>query len=201
LNLIKRNEVDIIFGSVKLLRQTKLWENVHLVVSEEIGIPENLSGRGQISEKDEGRFGTTIRMPLFQAKDTPNLLVYTPIPLPIVLIESLYPTFTISTITSKDDIPKSSTFPFDQRTRAYKHLLSEVQHKRQGYIVLPQKGHDDVFSLTQTLDFAQALNKEFLPNVKLGIFSSHMSREDKIRVFDDYQRRRIDLFSNTLCLR
>ena len=56
LNLLKRNEVDIVFGSIKLLRQTKLWSNVHLVVSEEIGIQENLTGRGQVSEKDEGCF-------------------------------------------------------------------------------------------------------------------------------------------------
>ena len=157
----KRNEVDIVFGSIKLLRQNKLWSNVHLVVSEEIGIPDNLTGRGQVSEKDEGRFGTTIRMPLFQSKETPNLLVYTPIPLPIVLIESLYPTFTISTITSKHDIPKSTTLPSEERNRAYKFLYDEVQRKRQGYIVLPQKGHEDVFSLSQTLDFVQALNKEF----------------------------------------
>ena len=68
-NLLKGNKVDIVFGSIALLRQTKLWSNVHLVISEEIGIPNNISGQGQVSEKDQGCFGSTIRMPLFQNKE------------------------------------------------------------------------------------------------------------------------------------
>ena len=94
----------------QLLRQTKLWSNVHLVVSEEIGIPDNLTGRGQVSKRMKTFWYHHSHAPLFQSKETPNLLVYTPIPLPIVLIESLYPTFTISLLQTR--YPQKYHFAF-----------------------------------------------------------------------------------------
>ena len=79
----------------------------------------------------------------------------------------------------------------------YSAVQKELEEGRQAYIVLPRQNKTDLLSLQEALSMAGKLGEAFLPDARIGVYSTEMSRLDRIRVFEDFQHRRIDVLFYT----
>lgn len=154
---------------------------------------QSLNIRLVIMEENSG-FGESFKNPILRTKPVPDLLVLTPTPMPVSALETVYVDLNISLIPHTDIVfPKSTFLTSRHRAEAYASLLEEVQKGRQGYIVLPSKNGKDLLGVKETLQMAGALNAELLPGVRIGVYCSGMNTDERIKVFEDFQSRRIDV--------
>ena len=139
-------------------------------------------------------FGRSFNNPILRSKPIPDLLVLTPTPMPIIALETMYIDLDISLIpTTNIVMPKCTFLSSKFRSQAYASLLEQVQEGRQGFIVLPSKEGKDLMGVKETLQMACALNAELLPGVRIGVYCSGMNTDERIKVFEDFQARRIDV--------
>ena len=154
---------------------------------------QSLNIRLVIMEENSG-FGESFKNPVLRTKPVPDLLVLTPTPMPVAALETVYVDLNISLIPHTDIVfPKSTFLTSKYRAEAYASLLEQVKNGRQGYIVLPSKDGKDLLGVKETLQMAGALNAELLPGVRIGIYCSGMNTDERIKVFEDFQSRRIDV--------
>ena len=91
----------------------------------------------------------------------------------------------------------SVVFPQAARTDAYQAVREAVDEGRQAFVVFPVGESGDLLGPDDALRYAQALQSEALEGARIGVYCSAMSREDRVRVFEDFQHRRIDVLVAT----
>jgi len=174
---LRRGEAHVVYGTRSLLDQKLEWRRLGLVVVEE-----------------RGPFGTVSPASLQRKAATPDLLVVTRAPIPSSLAFTVFGEFDVSVVPVLDP-PRVSAkvFTADERSNAYARARELVEAGEQAYIVFPVKDGRDLLSLDDALAMARALNADAFPSARIGVYCSTMSREDRSKVFDDFQRRRIDV--------
>ena len=177
LDAIRRGEAQVVFGTQALLQKSVTWKRLGIVVAEERG------PYGMLDVEALGRRGTR-----------PDLLVIPRAPIPSSLAFTVFADFDVSTLHSGSPRPvQCETFASSARDDAYTSLREVVASGRQGYVVFPVRDGRDLLSVEDAVRTAQALRKDLLPEARMGVYSSEMSREERSRVFDDFQQRRIDV--------
>ena len=96
-------------------------------------------------------------------------------------------------ISSKVRLPTTVLYTATARDEAYESAKGEIEAGRQGYIVLPQRGGKDIVSLTEALSMAKGIRERYFPDSRIGVYCSNMAREERLKLFSDFQSRRIDL--------
>ena len=139
-------------------------------------------------------FGTNIPYGFIKRSPSPDLLVFTPTPQPIHILETVYADFALSTITVKDRIlPQTRCVAPENRDPVYAKLNSLVVEGRQGLIVWPVKDGKDTMDAKQALQVAGAIQGRYLPDVRMAVYCSSMRTEERLKVFEAYQNKRIDV--------
>lgn len=175
---LDRNELQVIFGTEELLKP----ENQHKV------------GLVIIEDTDEKSALEKIAQVLPKKKIKPDILFFTPSPLSLSSIERYFSSMSLSILkTPKISHPRTLNCTTEQRKDVYAAVQKELQEGRQAYIVLPRQNNNDLLSLKEALSMAGKVGEAFLPEARIGVYSTEMSRLDRIRVFEDFQHRRIDV--------
>ena len=175
---LDRNELQVIFGTEQLL-QPQNQHKVGLVI---------------IEEMDEKSALDKIEKVIPRKKIRPDILLFTPSPLALSSLEKYFSFMSLSILkTPNISHPRTLICTTDQRQEVYSAVQKELKEGRQAYIVLPRQNKTDLLSLQEALSMAGKLGEAFLSDARIGVYSTEMSRLDRIRVFEDFQHRRIDV--------
>lgn len=175
---LDRNELQVIFGTERLL----LPQNQHKV------------GLVIIEEMDEQSALDKIEKVIPRKKVRPDILLFTPSPLALSSLEKYFSFMSLSILkTPNISHPRTLICTTEQRQDVYSAVQKELQEGRQAYIVLPRQNKTDLLSLQEALSMAGKLGEAYLPDARIGVYATEMSRLDRIRVFEDFQHRRIDV--------
>lgn len=181
LDAIARGECNIVFGTTALLDSSVKWKKLGLVVVEE-----------------RNEYGTVDPARLVESGPSPDLLVITDTPIPSSLTLTVFGEYQMSTV--MNDYPvrcKGDVYEQTERLDAYAEVREAVEDGRQAYVVFPVGAEGDLLGPEQALQYATGLQAEALEGVEIGVYCSAMSREDRIRVFEDFQHRRLDVLVAT----
>ena len=174
---IRRGEAQIVFGTRALLQKSVGWKRLGLVTIEE-----------------RGPYGTVELDALSRRGARPDLLVIPRAPIPSSLAFTVFGDFDVSTLQAPPHrTVQCEVRPTTERVDAYATLRQTIEDGRQGYVVFPVRGGRDLLSVEDAVRTAKALRSDFLPGCRIGVYSSEMSREERSRIFDDFQQRRIDV--------
>lgn len=144
--------------------------------------------------EENQRVGENIPYGFLKRSPSPDLLVFTPTPQPIHVLETIYADFALSTIQLTDvQLPSCAWNLAKERTVAYTRMLELVQQGRQGLIVWPMVDGKDLMDIQQALQAAGAIQNHFLPGVRIGIYCSAMSKQERMKVFEEFKHKRIDV--------
>ncbi len=178
---IRRGEANIVFGTADLLAAEREWKRLGLVV---------------VEERDH--YGTVDPARLRGRGPRPDLLVMTTAPIPASLVFSVFGEFDLSTVPRRSRtraVPR--VVGSAQRGEAYAQVQVQLDRGHQAYVVFPVSDGRDLLSADDARRFAEALRTELLPGARLAVYSSAMSRDERLRVFDDFRHRRIDVLVST----
>ena len=124
----------------------------------------------------------------------PDLLVVTRSPLPLRLVLTVYSGFELTMVDSQGGRGvRTQVLGSDQRQEGYAEAATHVTAGRQVFVVFPVREGKDILSLNDAKRMAEALRSEAFPDAAIGVYSSAMSRDERQRVFDDFQHRRVDV--------
>ena len=181
LDAISRGEAQVIFGTKALLEKAPKWSKLGLVIVEE-----------------RNEYGTVDPARLVESGPAPDLLVITDTPIPSSLTLTVFGEYRMSMLSNDYRTHCTSVvFPQAARTDAYQAVREAVDEGRQAFVVFPVGESGDLLGPDDALRYAQALQSEALEGARIGVYCSAMSREDRVRVFEDFQHRRIDVLVAT----
>lgn len=177
LDAIRRGEAQVVYGTTQLLAADLGWKRLGLVIAEERG-PYGAVTPGTIRSK-----GTR-----------PDLLVITRAPIPSSLTCTVFGDFDVSVVAPKDrPLVHVEVLAANEREKAYGHVRTMLQQGRQAYVAFPVQDGRDLLSVSDAIRMAKALQAEHFAGANVGVYCSAMSREERSRVYDDFQHRRIDV--------
>lgn len=177
LDAIRRGEAQVVYGTAQILLSDLGWKRLGLVIAEE-----------------RGPYGTVTPGTIRTKGTRPDLLVITRAPIPSSLACTVFGDFDVSVVAAAER-PRVhvEVMAATEREKAYGHLRTLLAAGRQAYVAFPVQDGRDLLSVQDALRMAKALQAEFLEGAKVGVYCSAMSREERSRVFDDFQHRRIDV--------
>ena len=181
LDAISRGECQVVFGTHAMLNGSVKWKKLGLVIVEE-----------------RSEYGTVDPAALVANGPNPDLLVITDTPIPSSLTLTVFGEYQVSTVAN--DYPvrcTASVYEQGQRLEAYEEVRKAVDEGRQAYVVFPIGESGDLLSPEQALQYASGLQAEALDGARIGVYCSAMSRDDRLRVFEDFQHRRLDVLVST----
>lgn len=174
---IRRGEAQVVFGTAGLLDKSVAWKRLGLVTVEE-----------------RGPYGTVGLDKLQRRGACPDLLVIPRAPIPASLAFTVFGDYDVSVLPLTDRAAVSCAIhPADDRPTAYAPLRETIAQGGQGYVVFPVRDGRDLLSVDDAVRMAKALQADALSGARIGVYSSDMTREERARVFEDFQQRRIDV--------
>jgi ATP-dependent DNA helicase RecG len=174
---IRRGEAHIVFGTPALLDADVSWRRLGLVVAEE-----------------RSPYGDVTRDRLADMPHQPDLLVVTRTPIPSSLVFTVFGDFDVSVVSAEEPLTVTSlVHKAGEREAAYEQARAAVDAGKQAFVVFPVREGKDLLGRADALRMAKALQGDGFPGARIGIYSSEMSREERTRVFDDFQHRRVDV--------
>ena len=178
---IARGEYQIVFGTKALLDNAPKWSKLGLVIVEE-----------------RNEYGTVDPSSIVESGPSPDLLVITDTPIPSSLTLTVFGEYRMSMLRNDHGVRcTTSVYEQVQRKEAYAAVHDAVEEGRQAYVVFPVGDDGDLLGPEDALRYAEALQSEALEGARIGVYCSAMSREDRLRVFEDFQHRRIDVLVAT----
>ena len=144
--------------------------------------------------EEHSNYGQSIPLTLLREQPAINLLVSTPTPQPMALIESVYADLDLSLMLSTSTRSPDTTFlTAAYRAEAYTEMAARILEGRQGIIILPNREDGSEYSLKIAMNMAQALHREYFKDAKVVVYCSEMSKHDRLKVFREFQQRRLDV--------
>jgi ATP-dependent DNA helicase RecG len=181
LDAIARGECNIVFGTKVLLENELKWKKLGLVIVEE-----------------RNEYGTVEPSQLVSDGPSPDLLVMTETPIPSSLTLTVFGEYQMSTVENDSSVRcTAQVFAQKDRLDAYGLVREVVEEGNQAYVCFPVGDDGDLLGPDDALRYASALQSEELEGVRIGVYCSAMSREDRVRVFEDFQARRLDVLVAT----
>ncbi|MCK6520450.1 hypothetical protein L6R49_03315 [Myxococcota bacterium] len=185
LDAIRRGEVNVVFAT-------------HSFAS--AGLPE-FKKLGLVVVEERSSFGQVRREWLNQKGVHPDLLIVTAVPIPTSLTFTLFSDCDISVIpTESQQLVETVVRGPEERAVAYARMCELLADGRQGYVVFPLGKGGDLMPLDRARQLVEALGAEAFPGYRVGLYHGAMSREERQRAYDDFQRRRFDVLVATTAI-
>ncbi len=184
LDALRRGEAHLVFASHELLRG-------------EGGLPE-FKRLGLVVAEEREAFGTVSVEDLAQKKHHADLLVVTSVPIPTSLSFTLFSNFDLTVLrpTAERRVTTTVVQP-DAREDAFAAARAALERGRQAYLVFPLSRGTDVVDRARGANLAAALAKEAFGGARVALYHGAMGREERMRVFEDFRHRRIDVLLST----
>jgi ATP-dependent DNA helicase RecG len=181
IDAVRRGEASAVFATHALLQDFPEFKKLGLVIVEERDV-----------------FGVVDRAKLTQKGVHPDLLVVTSVPIPVSLTFTAFSDHDLSVLS---DPPRQTVEgrlrPPEQRMDTYAELVESVERGRQAYVVFPMRRGQDLLDLHDARSLLAALKAEAFPGLNVALYHGSMSRDERFRVFEDFQRRRLDVLVAT----
>ncbi len=214
--------VGLLTGSMKARAKRDLYERLQLgmldlVVGTHALLSDGVMFRklGLVITDEQHRFGVAQRATLAEkgetaAGETPHVLVMSATPIPRTLALIMYGDLEVSVI---DELPpgrqRIDTFLIgeDKRQRLYGFIRKQVEEGHQVYIVCPAVGEDTAEARMRTLEsttelkavtkFAQELQNDVFPDLKVGLLHGKLSNRAKETVMAAFSAGELDILVST----
>ena len=174
---LKKGEILVIYATHALAKDVPTFRKLGLVVFEE-----------------QGTYGAADISPFEVQGQRPDLLVFTPTPVPSALLLNLYGQLALSVIQSGVQRGvDTASFDTDHRDEAYRLGREAIEAGQQVMIVFPVIRGQDLLSPSEARRLSEVLATETFPGSRVGIFNGGMSREERFRAYDDFQHRRTEV--------
>ena len=161
------------------------------------GLPE-FKKLGLVIIEERSNFGVLDRKALAQKGVQPDLLVVTSVPIPASLAFTLFSDHDISVLhDSERQVVQAQLRQPDERDAAYAQVREQLDEGRQAYVCFPLLAGKDLLPLDRAKQLAAALGAEAFPGRRLALYHGGMSRDERQRVFEDFQLRRVDVLVAT----
>ena len=179
-------ELDLLIGTHALLSEGVDYADLGLVITDE-----------------QHRFGVAQRAALSaKARRPPHVLVLSATPIPRTLSLVIYGDLDVSVI---DELPPGRTpvqtfvVGEDKRQRMYGFVRKLVGEGRQAYIVCPavEEGEDEGAGLKAATTYAQGLQTEVFPDLRVGLVHGKMKPREKDAVMTAFAGRELDVLVST----
>lgn len=175
--------------------EIQLAVGTHALLSENV----QFSRLGLVVTDEQHRFGVAQRAALTAKGDNPHMLVMSATPIPRTLALMIYGDLDISVL---DELPpgrqpiETYAVTGDKRLRAFRFLRKQIDTGRQCYIICPmiEEGQNDLASVTQ---YADKLNREWLPGCSIGILHGRMKAKEKEAVMADFAAGKLSVLVST----
>lgn len=177
--------IRLVVGTHALIQEGVAFANLGLVVIDE-----------------QHRFGVAQRAILRDkgAGGNPHLLVMTATPIPRTLALTIHADLDLSIL---DEMPpgrqpiETRILQPKERERAYAFIRSQVEQKRQAYIVYPLIEESEALDArAATADF-ERLNSEVFPDARLALLHGRLSPDEKESVMASFARGETDILVST----
>jgi ATP-dependent DNA helicase RecG len=174
---IRRGEAHAVFATHALFENFPEFKKLGLVIVEE-----------------RAQFGVTNRKAICQKGVNPDLLVVTSVPIPLSLTFTVFSQHDLSVLREpmRQSVVTKVRGP-TEREAAYATLREQLELGRQAYVVFPTRQGKDLVDLEQARQLTIALSTEAFPGANVALYHGAMGREDRFQVFEDFQRRRVDV--------
>lgn len=161
------------------------------------GLP-GLRKLGLVVAEERGSYGAIRRELLAQKGVHPDLLVVTAVPIPSSLTFTLFSDHDLSILSDPNQqIVETVVSGPDSREEGIGRVRASLESGRQALVVYPLVKGLDVVDLPRAQQLASALQAEAFPGFKVGLYHGSMPREDRLRVYDEFQRRKFDVLLST----
>lgn len=176
---IKKGETLVVFGTHALAADPPAFRKLGLVVLEEHA---NFGGVDLAKLEESGR---------------PDLLVYTPTPVPAAVALSVYGHLALTTLPAPAPQVEMTVFGAEQRADAYAIAREAIERHNQVLLVFPLLRGTDLLASSEARRMAETLRETAFPGARISIFHGALSKEERFRAFDDFQHRRADVLLAT----
>ncbi|MGD8237286.1 MAG: ATP-dependent DNA helicase RecG [Armatimonadota bacterium] len=180
---IADGKVPVVVGTHALIQEAVEYERLGLAIIDE-----------------QHRFGVVQRAALREKGYNPNVLVMTATPIPRTLALTVYGDFDISVL---DELPPGRQPPvtrvlgMQDGSEAYEFVRQEVVRGRQAFIVCPLVEESERLEVRAAKEVAQRLEREVLPDLRIGLVHGRMSTDEKDDVMRAFGRGQLDVLCAT----
>ncbi len=183
---LEAGEVDLVIGTHALISEGVRFADLGLVVTDE-----------------QHRFGVGQRAALAaKAKTSPHVLVMSATPIPRTLSLVIYGDLDVSVV---DELPpgrspvETYVVGEDKRQRMYNFVRKLVGEGRQAYMVCPavEEGEDQEAAGKAAVAYAQTLQTEVFPDLRVGLVHGKMKSREKDAVMTAFAAGELDVLVST----
>lgn len=180
---IAGGETSIIIGTHALIQEKVIYKNLALVITDE-----------------QHRFGVKQREALAVRGAHPHVLVMSATPIPRTLAIILYGDLDISVI---DELParrlpiKNCVVDTSYRPKAYRFMERQIAEGRQVYVICPMVEESEGLDAENVLDYAEKLQGEFPPQVKIAPLHGKMKPKEKNQIMEAFAAGEIQILVST----
>ena len=178
---LRKGDALVVYATPALLKEVPAFRKLGLVVVEE---------HGPYGVTDVGAFDAN--------GQRPDLLVFTPTPVPSAIALNLYGALSLTVMPSAGG-RGVDTVALDaaRREEAYATAREAIEAGQQVILAFPLVRGQDLLSPSEARRLAEVLATETFPGAKIGIFSGGMTREERFRAYDDFQHQRTQVLLAT----
>jgi ATP-dependent DNA helicase RecG len=178
---VKRGEVHVVFGTSDLLEHPIEFRRLGLVVAFE-----------------REPWGRASALHASLPAPRPDLLVFTAVPVGPRVLSTAYADHNVSVVVDPERRPALITVVrADERGRAYARVREVVGAGAQALVVVPMVDGRDAVEIPDALRLVRALEADALAGISVGLLHGAMPREERARVHDDFQHRRVQVLVST----
>lgn len=183
---LEAGKVDLVIGTHALISEGVRFADLGLVVTDE-----------------QHRFGVGQRAALAaKARTAPHVLVMSATPIPRTLSLVIYGDLDVSVV---DELPpgrspvETYVVGEDKRQRMYNFVRKLVGEGRQAYMVCPavEEGEDQEAAVKAAVAYAQTLQTEVFPDLRVGLVHGKMKSREKDAVMTAFAGGELDVLVST----
>ena len=159
---------------------------------------------GLVVIDEQHRFGVEQRGKLIRKGRAPHVLTMTATPIPRTIALTLYGDLDLSVI---DEMPpgrqevKTWVVPLRKRAAAYDWIRKQVKGTpNQAFIICPlieESRHETLQSVRAATTEFKRLQKEVLPDLKLGLLHGRLKSKEKNAVLEKFKKGKLDILVST----
>jgi len=174
---IRRGEIHVVYGTIELLAHQIEFRRLGLVVAAE--------------REPWGQVGVhQLALP----PPRPDLLVTTAVPVGPRILMTAYHDFDVSVLVNEERRPaRISLGAADRREDAYARLRETVASGGQAIVVFPMMNDRDALDVLGARRLVRALENDALQGLTVGLLHGGLPAEERRRVHDDFQHRRLQV--------
>lgn len=176
-------QIDIVIGTHALITKESKYKNLALVIIDE-----------------QHRFGVKQRQDLSLKGDYPHVIVMSATPIPRTLGIIIYGDMDISIVDTKPvgRIPiKNAIIKKDDRFKAYKHILKELEKGHQAYVICSMVEESENIKACDVISYTDILRTYFPDKYKIEFLHGKLKDKRKNEIMQEFSEGRIDILVST----